>query len=104
MQAMLRYQGLTEEKPVDFVLGTLEGRAKERTVELEVWKQEVRAELWQELQEQLATLGKMLMAEFRQQRSQAPGPPPQGREVGPAVPPAECPGPSAVAGRAMEFH
>ena len=41
------------------------------TVGVEWWKEEVRAELWQELQDQMATLGKTLLNEIQQQLAQA---------------------------------
>ncbi|KAJ8413559.1 hypothetical protein AAFF_G00080660 [Aldrovandia affinis] len=79
-------------------------RQEEGDVELEMWKQEVHTELQQELQEQLATLGKTLVMELRQQWPQAPEAPPLNQGAGPTMAPAEHQGPRTTASRAMEFH
>lgn len=80
------------------------GPDRARAAELEVWKQEVRAELRQELHEQLATLGKTLAMELRQQWPQAPVPPSLDQGAGPMMARAEHQGPRTATGRAGEFH
>ncbi|KAJ8351885.1 hypothetical protein SKAU_G00233610 [Synaphobranchus kaupii] len=70
LERELRGEGLASQMPVAS-LATREPPGRPE-VDLEQWKEEVKRELRQELQDQLAALGRTLVAELRQQC--APGP------------------------------